>query len=244
MADNMNRPRKIQRHTTSSTVPMQIPKPKPAETTEADGPGGTVAQRELRLAEMAALIRRGWTQSMLSARFKLTHSQVKDDCDLLLGRLAEDVRNCSKELVALKLAEYAEIKMEAWEAWEKSKEDAVKKVQETSTSPMGKRTRAGRYSEGRVGDSQHLRTILSCLEAERELLAINPATRVNVEGTMVNWDVLASGIPDGPVPDEVEMLLQQASRGSLSVGISTTATPLPQREEETGSEGEVNGGRE
>lgn len=185
---------------------------------------------------MAALIRRGWTSSMLSARFGLTFSQVKADCDLLLGRLADDVRECSKELVALKLAEYAELKKESWEAWEKSKLDAVKKTHETSMSPLGKRIRNGRYSEQRVGDPQHLRTILSCLEAERQLLSINPATRVNVEGNVINWDVIASGIPDGPVPDEVQLLLEQASKGSLSVGnsILTTAITLPPGEGEGG----------
>jgi hypothetical protein len=234
-------------------------------------------QRILDMVQMVKLLKRGWTKRDIADYFGVTVTTIDKDWKLILTQLKEDRADEAQSLLEIKLAEYSEIKREAWAAWEESKRDAVKVTRETYTlppkrprltdtrqqretvdgitgyrngpsllpgeqpegqadpltatgdadsKPQGAPRRRGKVSktrEGRVGDPSHLKTILTCLEAERVLLALDPKRDVNINANVVNWDVLAGGIPDGPVPDVIEREIQRAALGYLD----TTASPMP-----------------
>lgn len=64
---------------------------------------------------------------------------------------------------------------------------------------------------GRLGDSKYLRIILDCIEAERELQSLNPAKRIEGNVNVIQWEMLAQGIPlDDQVEDKVEVAIQRA----------------------------------
>jgi hypothetical protein len=104
-------------------------------------------------------------------------------------------------LVAQKLAEYRELRREAWTAWERSKEDAERVTEEHAPTLLpgdeeGKprKGKRGRFAsatdpgtveetlrrikrievrEGRLPANQYLNAILATLDAERELLGLD-----------------------------------------------------------------------
>lgn len=180
------------------------------------GTGKTKAHRtpETRLEDMAKmmrLLRRGYSKTEIAEELGVCHTQVSYDLKVVIKQVREDTTEDTKEHIAVKLAEYREIKREAWAAWERSKEDARKATEERYLSGSGRRSRRRVSSkEGRLAANEYLRTILSCLEAERELMSLNPTRQVGINGT-VSWDILANGIPDGDVPDEVEEALKRAA---------------------------------
>lgn len=101
---------------------------------------------------------------------------------------------------ALKIAEYKEVKREAWLAWERSKADAQKIVVERF-KPRPKKDEDGneveqpeqkkttRSNEGRLPSSSYLTIILQCIQAERELMGLDPDLNINLKQThAISWD--------------------------------------------------------
>lgn len=172
----------------------------------------TAIQIETDRAEMMQLLRRGATKTMVAEKFGVTAQQIHYDFNLVMRRTAEQMTEDAKAMIAVKLEEYAEVKREAWAAWEKSKLDAQKKVREASKGADGKAGggKVVETVEGQSGDPRYLQTVLECLKKECELLALEPAKEMRVTGSVINWDVLAAEIGPGPVPDVVEQALQAA----------------------------------
>lgn len=186
-------------------------------------------------ATMMKLLRRGYTQGQIAEVLKISNQQVSYDFKLVISNLRGEMLEDTKDYVAQKLAEYAEIKREAWEAWERSKLDAQKSVVETAPPLPSKDDKAGtkkgkgdkgqaadvsvkalrmlkkvETTEGRLPSSDYLRIIAQCIAAERELLGIDPPKEIGFKGNIVNWDLLARNIPSGPVPDEIEGIIAGA----------------------------------
>lgn len=92
--------------------------------------------------------------------------------------------------------------------------------------------------EGRLPATEYLRIILMCLEAEREMEAIDPPRKVKVTGTVntINWDILSQGIPEGSVPDEIEAELQRACASDITDKV-TVRDPSPNGDRELGHNG-------
>jgi predicted transcriptional regulator len=87
--------------------------------------------REENLAKMAQLMRRGYTQSVIARELGISQAQVSYDWKQLRQELRESRADKDvKDAVDLQLEQLAEVKMEAWRAWEKSKEDARRVEQE------------------------------------------------------------------------------------------------------------------
>lgn len=200
--------------------------------TRAKGPKRTNDQLILDRAETVSLLRRGWTKTAIATKLGVHPTQISYDWKKILKELVAARDSDLEELIAIKLEEYAEIKREAWEAWERSKRERNRRVLESST--YGGSGAGGEDGEGGGGSertrevltvddgqwsSEYLKTIVQCLNAERELRGLNPVRDAKDKTTnniQINWDVLASAIPPAgvPLPDTVEekimALLQEA----------------------------------
>lgn len=162
-------------------------------------PKRTKAQREQDLVETARLLRRGVSKTEIARRLGVTRQQIVYDWRKLVEQLHEDREQDVTAGVAKKLAEYAEVKAEAWLGWERSKEDKRRQVAEKITTADGgsaasstSRTKALKQTEGRLPDHDYLAIVLRCLEAERELEGLDPPKEHRLSG------------PDGgPIPLEV-----------------------------------------
>jgi hypothetical protein len=183
----------------------------------------TPDQRELHRAEVVRLIRRGYTKSAIAAHLRVSPNTITEDWKVVIRQIRADQTEDLKEYIACKLQEYSEIKKEAWEQWDKSKQDARKRVRERNLrviEPRDKKkgtppktglvvTKDVSTRTGQCGDPRYLQVILNCLSAERELLGLDPVKEVTIKGKTSLWDILANGIPDTDLPDEIEQQLEQ-----------------------------------
>lgn len=189
------------------------------------GPKRTEDQRILDRVETVRLLRRGWTKEMIAERQGVHPTTISWDFKCVLRSLNEEKDRDVEELVAVKLEELAEVKREAWAAWERSKEEHRKVTSEETPCPppaddgMGPDSRMGKRrkrrqklppsvptlpgkrvitTQGQSGDPRYLRTVLDCLHAECELQSLYPAKEITGRIAVLDWDALAQRIPDGP----------------------------------------------
>jgi hypothetical protein len=174
------------------------------------GPKRGLIDREDDYVKMMMMLRRGMTQDMIAEELELSQSTVSVDLKVVLTRMKAQLTEDTKVYVAQKLAEYAEVKKEAWHAWERSKATyRRKRVRDAET---------GGFEENETtaqnGDKAYLETVLRCIAGERALLGLDAPKELQLQGKMqattFDWSVLARGIPDdGEVPDEVEAEIQK-----------------------------------
>ena len=138
-------------------------------------------QREERLTEIAALHRRGMTQVEIAEALGVSQPQIAYDLRIIQTRYQRTQLDARGALVAEKLAQYRDIRREAWLAWERSKEDAGMVVEEfvdanesDSTEGSERRIRRVVTKAGRLPNNQYLQTIMATHKAERELLGLDP----------------------------------------------------------------------
>ncbi len=186
-------------------------------------------QRQLDRIEMVKLMRRGWTQVQIAEKMGLSVTTITHDWKVVIREVAETRNKCVEELVAMKLEEYAEIKREAWKQWEESKKDYQRRVLETYTKADGTMTmKESETLQGQCGDSSYLSIILQCVNAERELLGINPVKEIKGSmTTTLNWDVLLRGLPPGPVPDVIEAEIEKVVREGIGYTPTQTVQIIP-----------------
>lgn len=143
------------------------------------------AQEEVK-SLIAKMDRRGWTQYEIKEGLKdkgidLSQGMISN----YLKKIREEYREVMflnrKEKVEEKLAQYREIRKEAWEAYDKSRENAEKEQEEFATIPTedegleGSEMRIKRIltTEGRLPENAYLTTIMKTLESERALLGLD-----------------------------------------------------------------------
>jgi hypothetical protein len=159
---------------------------------------------------MVNCLRQGWTQDQIALHLGITQQQVSLDFKLVQKQWKEQRLAGMDDYVDLKLAEYAEVKKEAWAAWERSKADAEKRRVRDSDSGGFEETE----TSGQCGNPAYLQTVLSAIHAERALLGLDAPKETRVKGEVltqtIDWAVLAWGVPtDGIVPDEVDAEIQK-----------------------------------
>ena len=173
-------------------------------------PKRTPEALKLDRAETVQLLRRGWTKTAIAEKLGVHQTQISYDWKCILKEVMEARDKDLEELIAIKLEEYGEIKREAWAAWEQSKKDRQRLMNEATTNHFGESNKQSETIERGNWSSEYLRTIINCLAAERELQGLNPAKqfegKLTATTTSVNWDKLASAIPPPgvPLPDSVE----------------------------------------
>jgi hypothetical protein len=147
---------------------------------------------------------------MIADHFGVSNEQIEVDYKAVLKDCTKHRDRVTKVLIARKLEEYAEVKREAWEQWERSKGPCESIRVESTTQPIkcddcGGTGKIGLVKKnrclgckgtgkieapvktthttiGRLGDSNYLRVIIDCLKAERDLMGLNPSLKMKVKG--------------------------------------------------------------
>lgn len=131
-------------------------------------------------------LRRGWTQTQIALELGLHPVTVNREWKLIREEFKNELKEDHEGILDQKLEELSEIKLEAWSAWEKSKEDAIKRTEETNE-------RGGRSSEtveGQCGDPRFLLVVKQCIDRECELLGLNPEKEIRMKHEVIKWDTL------------------------------------------------------
>lgn len=166
-------------------------------------------QREERLTEVAAMHRRGMTQVQIAKALGVSQPQIAYDLRIVQSRYQATQLDELDALKAEKLAQYRDIRREAWLAWERSKEDAGMVMEEFADATVFDGSRDGSERRirrvvtkaGRLSANQYLLTILATLKAECELVGLDeerptaPMANVNLIGQEF-WCQLAQQITD------------------------------------------------
>ncbi len=177
----------------------------------------TETEREADLAEVARLDRRGWSQREIAERMNVSQQQVCYDLKMLRRRYAAAQKPETAAAVEEKRQQFREVRKEAWDAWERSKENREREVKEKISGILGgeasatQKLKAVRTIEGRLPENEYLRTILMTLREEAELDALYPPKKIaptNPEGTE----------PWQPISDDERNRIQQAVLADLGLG--------------------------
>jgi predicted transcriptional regulator len=181
--------------------------------------------REEHLEEVARLDRRGYSTYDIARKLGVTQGQVSYDIKKIRDRYAKMATEHYAAKVAQKRVEYREVRKEAWEAWERSKEDARRRVEETGTGGSGSTwEKTAETTEGRLPDNSYLKTIVDTLKAECDLEGLNKPLRIKGEVSVIDWNRLFEQASEGDgVIDAVEQRLRAIDQ---TLGVYTVPTPL------------------
>lgn len=131
------------------------------------------SQARAREAEIAKLHARGWTKVQIAAELGVTEATVRYYVKRIhkaaAGLIADLAEAKQRELLMLDEAERA-----AWEAWERSTQDAV--TETVRTLPEGGAQHETRR-EGQAGDSALLKRLIEISERRAKLLGLDAPTR-------------------------------------------------------------------
>jgi hypothetical protein len=174
------------------------------------GPKFTPSEREDVLDRVAELDRRGYSQRMIADDVGVSQPTVGDYLKTIRARYIERQMEHRGAQVAEKRLQYRELRQAAWLAWERSKDDATRVVQEAGESPGGANSKTVTTTEGRLPAVHYLQLVFSCLKAERELLGLDQPTKIDMRQMILDWDRLA-GEASGALRDEVEAEIERAS---------------------------------
>lgn len=209
------------------------PKKKDTSWIEPLLPERTPVQRDIDKMELMRLLVRGWTMEEAAAKLKITKEQVQGDYQEVMKDLVRERTTNAEALRQMKLREYAQVKKEAWEAWERSKEDWHRRIVEETQSEGSNSLGYTNYktvdtTEGHLPSNEYLKTVVSCLNAERALQGIDPPKKLNVSGTIVSWDVLVDQLPSNSERDEIEDAIMGALNAGMEIeGIGPPQLPSP-----------------
>lgn len=119
----------------------------------------TPKEIEMNRSDLARMMRRGMTTSQICLEFpNISRSQVELDMRVVVDEHLAERYDDLKRWLAQKMMEYAEIKREAWERWDQSKQPAF------NDDGSEKKVRP---------DMDALRIVLECVKDECKLLGLN-----------------------------------------------------------------------
>lgn len=150
----------------------------------------------------------------MAEKLNRSQGQISKDLKIIRKRYNDSIVGSRAELVAEKKAQYRDILQEAWNEWEKSKQDAQRKVEEL-IKPFKKRGEEDDdestplelsdedrdhlikvkeiiTTEGRIAEVAFLKIIADCLKAERDLGGLDEPKKVDSNSTVnqFHWDLL------------------------------------------------------
>lgn len=205
------------------------------------------------MARVAKLDRRGYTQVEIAKDVKLSQAMVSIYLRNLRQRYFDSVTKDRTEMVGEKLEQYREVRREAWDAWERSKKNKGKVVKEMAKARRNddeneqeeesayrnvkKRKRKTLASiearmelvkeimtrEGRLPASEYLRIILDTYEAERQLLGLDEAVKIDLNAQVIDWaQVAEESARADPLTARIEQLGLIEANHENSKNIQTT----------------------
>lgn len=190
-------------------------------------------ERNELINKVIKMLSRGMSKHAISLEINDSPANTRAVLKAAVDAVLEERIVAHDELVAVKLAEYREIKNEAWAAWERSKLDHVKYIKEVykgkkkknedgddvEVPPVIKKIKS---REGKLPNSSYLTIIMDCIQAERELLGIDAALKISVNNKhSIDWDdfskvarVAASQNKFDQVEDELMLMIDDPSRNA------------------------------
>lgn len=151
------------------------------------GPKRGVAEREVDLERITRLHVMGYSVRAIAEALgnKVSHQQVHKDLLEVQERFRASTQATKADHVAEIIERLRATRHEAWLAWEKSKEDQVKLVEESGTTGGGQSfDKQQETTEGSCGDPAYLRIVLDCDKQVRDLLGLDEPVKVKHSGDL------------------------------------------------------------
>lgn len=134
------------------------------------------SQRAARQEEIRRLLARRYTPSQIAAQLDIAAAtviywakKIEADAQAAAADRAVEIRATLDSL--------AEVEREAWAAWERSKQPAVKSQRDRGVGVQGPIRKVRRTVEHQAGDPSFLNVILSCQAQRRALLGLDAPSR-------------------------------------------------------------------
>jgi hypothetical protein len=151
-------------------------------------PKRTWIEREAQLPVIEHLHNRGLSNVEIGATLRLSERVIRRDLDTIAQRYREEARLEHDIEVRRCIAALRDIRKEAWDEWERSKENKERRIQEKiserldakgePTTATVQTMKAVLVSEGRLADNAYLTTVLRTLKEEAELLGFYAPRKV------------------------------------------------------------------
>jgi hypothetical protein len=133
-------------------------------------------QRELDLAEVSKLAGRGMTKLAIAKKLGKDPKQIRRDWATCLARLNESRNNDTASVRDQLIDEARQVKEEAWEEWDRSKQERVRRMAETTSDGGGaegeKKQKTSIVTEDRLAEPAYLNVILKANDQISELVGI------------------------------------------------------------------------
>lgn len=191
-------------------------------------------QKEWDRAEVARLMRKGWTRTAIAERLKVSVATVSSDWAIVLKEMNDNREADAKAATDIMVESLLEVVREAWDAYERSKKSFEKTVEEETTGGGmvgGLRTKNTRIREGRLPSNEYLNTIAKCFHQIAELRGLYPSKTIDLNAQIVNWDLIMGASDASGDVIEAEI---------LRVATGAQAGAAPQLPDKRGEAVEVN----
>ncbi len=167
------------------------------------------AQREYDYQIIADLYLKGHRQSEIAQQLELHQTQISYDLRIIQKRWRESAVMDFNEAKQRELSRIDTLEREAWQAYERSKSERVRKREGSRTAGESSSSEAFTEREERDGDPRFMEIILKCIVQRSNILGINAAVRVGA----ADWrDEIAKL---GGDPDAIKRLAVASIAGSL-----------------------------
>lgn len=191
----------------------------------------TRAERENVLVLVTKYRNRGYTQHEVRQKLEDDHGVVVSQSMVakyekrVIERYQKLQVKLAAQTVEQKLEQLAEVRKEAWEAWERSKLDARKRTKEVTPAydfvdsdgtlrQSEERIKIIRTVEGRLPSNQYLQTVLATIEQERAMLGLDERRAIDLNVQTVDWTELRKPVD---FKDPVKAVIEAMGAAELGV---------------------------
>lgn len=199
----------------------------------------TKGEKLLVWSTIAKMERRGHTQTQIAQVVGLSHVMVGNILRELKARYREEIQTDTVESTRRKIAQLDEVIREAWEGYERSKEDEERTLEESKLrhlfSEPVKDKKTGRVltkpqiigaeiglvksikeTKGRLPCGSYLQIIMDALWKQAELEGLlDKDVDINVTKVVINWGDLEGGPPERTTAEEIEDVIAGAGQAAL-----------------------------
>src|SRR5437763_248565 len=157
------------------------------------GPKRTPAERERDLERLAVLYCRGMSQLAMAEKLGVSRQQIGYDLRTLNQRWQESALAHLDAKKARELARLDHLEAVAWDAWERSCQDAETISSSMVKGRIGKEgvalpdlQKVAKITKHQIGDPRFLEQVYKCIDKRCEVLGLNAPKKIaptNPEGT-------------------------------------------------------------
>lgn len=219
----------------------------------------TPTEREKVIERVAELDRQGWTGYAIAAEIGVSRPMVSVYLKKVRQRYVAEQVGHRAELVAEKCAQYKEVRRHAYACFFRSFAGKERTVEEEALRKAAEEAADGDYEasmrlvkrvttrEDRLPGAEYLRVVRETLDAERAMLGLDEAGKLDVRVGALDWDALMRGMAraEDPLEAEVRRLgeeVERARREGRVIEVSETGDAEDERLIEQGPEDDPEAG--